>query len=117
VSRKNYNKTVQKTKKMRKFFILLFALVFISACGSESTGVNAQAPVKKSLPEPDSVGAKLLKKYCSNCHGVPQPDIHKKNEWRNVVYRMNTRRIKRALGEIPAPDYDALVLYMETYAQ
>ena len=91
--------------------------VIISACGSESVSVNAPAPVKKALPEPDSVGAKLLKKYCANCHGVPQPAIHKKNEWRNVVYRMNTRRIKRALGEIPAPDYDAIVLYMETYAQ
>lgn len=108
---------VQKTKKMRKFFILLCALVFISACGSESTSVVSQPVTKKALPEPDSVGAKLLKKYCTNCHGAPQPDIHKKDEWRNVVYRMNTRRIKRALGEIPEPDYDALVLYMETYAQ
>ena len=102
---------------MRKFFTFLAVLAIISACGSESTSVNAQPRVKKPLPEPDSVGAKLLKKYCANCHGVPQPDIHKKDEWRNVVYRMNTRRIKRALGEIPAPDYDALVLYMETYAQ
>ena len=117
MSRRLDRRVILKKKIMPKVFVLLLSLTFVSACSSE-TGQNAAASqAKKSLPEPTSVGAMLLHLYCANCHGVPQPDIHKKNEWRNVVYRMNMRRIKRALGEIPESDFDTLVLYLEKHAQ
>lgn len=99
---------------IRAVFILMFS-VFLFACGSSSQ-VSTTAPIK-ALPEPDSMGAKLLKQYCTNCHGAPQPGVHKKNEWRNVVYRMNVRRLKRALGTIPDNEVDILVNYMEKHSQ
>lgn len=68
------------------------------------------------LPDGNSPGAKLLKKYCSNCHGAPHPAVHKKDEWSNVVYRMNLRRIKRALGGVPEQEKPVLISYLEMYA-
>jgi len=32
------------------------------------------------LPEPDSKGAHLLARYCSQCHGVPGPGMHTADE-------------------------------------
>lgn len=41
-----------------------------------------------SLPEPDSSGAKLLRRYCDQCHGLPGPGLHTAEEWPAVVARM-----------------------------
>ena len=108
---------MQKKVMMHKFSVFLLATILLTACGSDESIDSSALNMKKSLPEPNSAGAKLIKKYCSNCHGAPMPGVHKQNEWRNVVYRMNIRRKKRALGEIPEVDFDAIVFYMEKHSQ
>lgn len=40
------------------------------------------------LPRPDSPGAKLVAKYCSQCHSIPSPLIHQGNEWDRALDRM-----------------------------
>jgi hypothetical protein len=93
-------------------FFVFFLFLSLLACE-----IPPSEGSKKPLPEPDSAGATALKQYCANCHGLPRPTIHKQNEWRNVVYRMNLRRIKRALGAIPETDFENLVNYMEKHSQ
>lgn len=41
-----------------------------------------------SLPEADSQGARLVGKYCSQCHAVPSPSLHTQAEWSGVTSRM-----------------------------
>ena len=40
------------------------------------------------LPEPSSTGAKLLTKYCTQCHAAPSPEFHAASEWAGVTARM-----------------------------
>ena len=40
------------------------------------------------VPEPQSAGAKLVKQYCTQCHGLPSPAQHTADAWPAVVARM-----------------------------
>jgi len=40
------------------------------------------------VPEPQSTGAKLVKQYCIQCHGLPSPAQHTADAWSAVVPRM-----------------------------
>ncbi len=102
------------------FFIslLAFLVVFTSGCmkngGAEAddavfaawwnetlvmpTGIPAE-----ELPEPNSEGARLVAKYCSQCHGIPSPARHSAEEWvptfRRMVRRMeHSSRMGRMMG-------------------
>lgn len=41
-----------------------------------------------ALPLPASRGALLFKEICSQCHALPDPEIHTAEEWPKVVVRM-----------------------------
>jgi cytochrome c5 len=45
----------------------------------------------ENLPEPDSSGAKLLSRYCNQCHNLPSPAMHTAEEWPAVTRRMFAR--------------------------
>lgn len=41
-----------------------------------------------NLPNPDSPGAKLLVRYCTQCHNLPSPAMHTSEEWPKIAQRM-----------------------------
>ncbi|MCW3479410.1 hypothetical protein OL229_07495 [Neisseriaceae bacterium JH1-16] len=43
------------------------------------------------LPDIQSTGAKLLNQYCTQCHGLPTPELHSAAGWPPVTQRMATR--------------------------
>ena len=45
------------------------------------------APEK--LPEPNSLGAKLMQKYCIQCHDIFSPRMHSAEKWLSVFQRMS----------------------------
>lgn len=45
----------------------------------------------EDLPEPDSEGAQLLVRYCSQCHNLPSPLMHTAEEWLPAMERMVSR--------------------------
>ena len=45
----------------------------------------------QDLPDPESVSAKLLNRYCAQCHGLPSPDQHSAESWLPVANRMMAR--------------------------
>lgn len=45
----------------------------------------------KDLPEPDSPGAGLLARYCTQCHKLPSPAMHAAEDWPRVEDRMLAR--------------------------
>lgn len=77
------------------------------------------------LPDPDSEGALLLQRFCTQCHNLPGPGMHTAEEWPAVVNRMNQRM--RMMGrhgmmmgrnEVPSHRQSAVILdYLQAYAQ
>ena len=51
--------------------------------GMMGPGIRGQV-----VPEPQSAGAKLVKQYCTQCHGLPTPAQHTADAWPAVVARM-----------------------------
>ena len=45
----------------------------------------------EDLPETDSTGAKLIVRYCTQCHNLPSPSMHTTEEWTEVAQRMFNR--------------------------
>ena len=95
-----------------KYFCFL-VLPVIVAC-DQRTSVQPHAV---ALPEPSSDGAKILKEYCSACHGYPSPGLHVSGEWRHVVQRMQQHRIKKAYDAINQQDIDTLIAYLDKYSR
>jgi mono/diheme cytochrome c family protein len=77
----------------------------------------------EALPEPDSPGAKLLVRYCSQCHNLPSPAMHSATEWPDITKRMFSRMsmMSGMMGmmnvENPAPEArQTIVAYLQAHS-
>jgi len=90
-------------------FILLFAFAF-TGCDN---GGNTAAKSLESIPNLDTPGGKIFKEFCSACHGLPSPTVHKADEWANVIERMQVHRIKKAYLPLSDEQKQDLVNYLK----
>ena len=97
-----------------KIRILLSALVLAFASGCD----NTQSPNKEKheVPEPNSAGGKIFKKFCGNCHAPPRIKSHKADEWRNVVERMQNHRLKKAYSLLNDSEKETLLSYLQKHS-
>ncbi|MBH0210135.1 MAG: cytochrome c [Nitrospira sp.] len=78
----------------------------------------------QDLPEPESRGAKLLSRYCSQCHNLPSPRMHTAEDWPRIAGRMLSRERMMAgmhgmMMRVKAPaseEEEALLQYLKTHA-
>lgn len=82
-----------------------------------------------ALPEPAGAGAKLVLRYCVQCHNLPNPAMHHAAKWPPIVERMVTRMqgrgnlgkvMSQMMAGVEAPNGDekrALVAYLSRHAQ
>lgn len=73
-----------------------------------------------TLPEANSVEAKLLSKYCTQCHDLPAPGMHTKGEWPVVMHRMTQYMDTMHVFHNIKPSYEelkAIQSYLEQHAQ
>jgi len=76
------------------------------------------------LPAPGSEGARLLQRYCAQCHNLPGPGRHTAAQWRQVAPRMFllmevTQRFGGLLNELDTPqerERARLLAYLEGHA-
>ncbi len=82
----------------------------------------------EELPEPRSRAARLLVRYCTQCHELPSPAMHSAQEWPPVVARMNRRMgmmsgrgmMGGMMGRMAAPsdsERREIVEYLQRHAQ
>lgn len=76
----------------------------------------------EQLPTASSRGARLLTRYCTQCHSLPGPGMHTAEEWPHVVERMRQRMDMhgRMMGglDIPVPSEFRIIRdYLQTNAQ
>jgi len=74
------------------------------------------------LPDPDSDGARLLQRYCTQCHNLPGPGMHTADEWPAVLRRMEMHMSMhdRMMGGVEIPDAIEtvdLLSYLQANAQ
>jgi len=78
------------------------------------------------LPDAQSDGAKLLQRYCTQCHSLPGPGRHTAEEWPAVLQRMSERMdhmsggFMSMMGSIDAPssaERRTLRDYLQGHAQ
>ena len=56
------------------------------------------------LPDPQSQGARLMARYCTQCHDLPPPVLHTSSEWPKVFARMDRRmKMMSRMGSILSP--------------
>lgn len=97
-------------------------------CGGMMDGMMMGGAMPKSsdpteLPEPDTTGAKLVSRYCTQCHGLPGPKRHSATGWPGTVARMNTRMQWMSRSNSPmnisaptADELDELMAYLIKHA-
>jgi cytochrome c5 len=72
------------------------------------------------LPEPASMGAQLVAKYCAQCHELPSPAMHSATDWPSVARRMwlRTEWLSPSLGvKVPTmAERFALLAYLTSNA-
>ncbi|HTQ77093.1 MAG TPA: c-type cytochrome [Burkholderiales bacterium] len=83
----------------------------------------------RMLPAPGSRGARLVERYCVQCHNLPNPAMHEPRKWDPIVERMVLRMRGRGnmgklmagmMAGVKAPsdeDAAALVAYLRRYGQ
>ena len=79
-----------------------------------------------SLPEPDSEGARILQQKCTQCHGLVTPQRHGKEDWQQIVDRMDRRmrmmgrhgmgRRWSAIQLLHSGEKSSLLAYLEKHA-
>jgi hypothetical protein len=87
-------------------------------------GINPE-----DLPVPQSEGARLLTRFCAQCHNLPSPAMHTAEEWPVVVQRMIARMtmmarmsgigMMRMMPQIDAPSarqQDTILSYLQNHA-
>jgi cytochrome c5 len=80
-------------------------------------GVPASA-----LPDPGSRGARLVARYCSQCHGIPSPARQSAEDWEPTVRRMVDRMARMARMpmhriEVPSDEEEQVILaYLQAHA-
>lgn len=78
----------------------------------------------EALPEPDSEGARLLQRYCIQCHKLPGPGHRTAAQWPEVAERMFflmdlSHRFNGLLGEVepvPQAQRPILLAYLTAHA-
>lgn len=81
------------------------------------------------LPQGGSHGARLVSRYCVQCHNLPNPAMHAKEKWPGIVERMVVRMqgkgnmgtlMKDLMSGVEAPSADeaaAIVAYLRRNSQ
>ena len=81
------------------------------------------------LPRPRSAGARLLVRYCVQCHNLPNPAMHDARRWPSVLERMVLRMrgkgnlgvlMKEMMAGVEAPteaEHRVLLAYLRRHAQ
>lgn len=90
---------------MRRNGALLAPVILLAAAGCDGPSMrlpgDGQASTQdalmpqgiqaSALPDPDSRGARLVARYCSQCHGIPSPARHAAADWVPTLRRMFLR--------------------------
>lgn len=98
----------------RPGLLTLLSLLVVACGGNDDVEQRVAA---NTFPQPASQGAKLLHRFCADCHAPAQPSTHKAVEWPNIVLRMQQHRISKGLIPMNEAQRQQLTAYLQRYAE
>lgn len=101
-----------ETSRAIKAGFLCVTLVLAVGCSSKQSGTVSLG----AYPDPQSVGAKMFKARCAECHVPPQPSSRKANEWPNIVDRMQHNLVMRSSTPLSDEEKREILGYLQKYA-
>lgn len=108
--------------------VVLGVLVLVGGCGPVEPlppmeNLKIQAVARQGLPEPGSTGARLVGRYCGQCHEIPDPTMHTADRWvpsvAEMVRYMNLPAGRKAMEQPGAPsseETDEILAYLKAHA-
>ncbi len=99
---------------MRSRNVATAALLLALVAGCEMPQGGASKVV---LPEPESLGAVVMKGNCSSCHAAPGPAVHTAEEWPSVIYRMQEHRRMNGYAVIGPEELELLLDYLKRHSK
>jgi len=72
-----------------------------------------------ALPDRESEGARLVQRYCVNCHPLPDPSFHTAADWPVSLADMELRIQTRIMRNAPMPshpEWRAIETYLKAHA-
>lgn len=102
--------TMRKMQRMKGSELLLFCLL-LAGCGSSSRTDDADVDATPNPP------AAILVKHCSTCHAPPSPKLHSKEEWPNVVGRMEMHRLDARMPALSKSEQNDVISYLQAHAK
>ena len=106
----------------------LVGIMFSPSIHRPMTGIinamtDAQFPpglAAANLPDYGSAEVTLLSKYCTQCHAIPGPGMHTKDDWPQVIGRMNQYMQTMHNFHVKKPSYaeeQSIQNYLQKHAQ
>jgi cytochrome c5 len=68
-----------------------------------------------AIPAPESSGAGTFRRVCSQCHALPNPDLHDAKEWAAVVERMGSNVKTMRKGSISRDEKKEILAYLAAH--
>jgi cytochrome c5 len=91
--------------------------------GRTTTDMLPSGIPPRDLPAPDSPGARLLVRYCDQCHNLPSPGMHPAKDWPRIAermfYLMSTPSGGMGMMHAAVPsagEQQTIVAYLRTFA-
>ncbi|HEY9050202.1 MAG TPA: hypothetical protein VIQ03_01580 [Gammaproteobacteria bacterium] len=120
--------TPSSSENNRSFMQGMCGMGRCGRCGSCGGGMMWRGDGKPKigditeLPEPQSQGAKLLNRYCTQCHALPNPKLHSAEGWNPTVERMRARMQWMSQNDsgIAVPvenEFETLMIYLRKHAK
>ncbi len=88
-----------------KKLLVILASLFLMACAGTQT-----------IPEPESPGAKLYQKRCTQCHGLPGPTRHTPEQWDHLLVLMESFMREKGT-DFPAQEKELIQDYLHRNAR
>ena len=91
----------------------LAALLLLAGCSGSSGGASADA----GWPERQGARFAAFAAACGRCHAPPKPNLHTRQEWTQVVARMQRHRAERGVRLLSEDERAEVLGYLQDYAR
>lgn len=104
-------------KKFTRVVFIVFIAVFIAACDDAEKHHATTHSAAVGINDETRAGYELAQVYCSQCHSVPNPNVHVAADWKYILPRMMAHMKSRNRG-VPSADEQQLILeYLQKNAR
>lgn len=85
--------------------------------GGGMIGKRPQGVKNQTLPDQQSEGAQLVRKYCAQCHALPSPAAHTAQDWPGIIERMKQHMLDQKKNLPDKGQLKVIIDYLQGHAR